>query len=103
MDDCLGENDFCYHVCVQGTFVAMAIRRRAVAPTTRATENNRALENNYGLLIKDLASGWTRRVYTRGYLMDMAWTTQGNLVAACGKALFLVGGPPQQRGGNALF
>ena len=69
----------CHLVRTQGMFVAMLLENM--------------LTHEWSIVIKDkMMTGWTRRVLTRPHIVDMCWTPQGQLMAACGKTVFMVGG-----------
>jgi hypothetical protein len=68
----------CYMVQVQGCFVAMA--GCFFKP-----------KQDY-VIVHDLISGWCWGTQTRGYVSDMRWTNDGQLIALCGKTVFMVGG-----------
>jgi hypothetical protein len=68
----------CHLLQVQGTFVAMA---------GQFFNSKRHL-----VIVHDLASGWCAAVETRGYVSEMQWTRDGQLIALSGKTVFRVGG-----------
>jgi hypothetical protein len=68
----------CYLVQVQGCFVAMA--GCFFEP-----------KQDY-VIVHDLVSGWCWGVRARGYVSDMQWTPQGQLIALSGNTVFRVGG-----------